>query len=149
MTSTKTADLGGLGWLVEDFVQRTAGVSHAVVISTDGILLCQSRGLPPEPADQLAAVTAGLLSLAQGAARLFEAGAVMQTIVEMERGYLFLASVGEGSCLAVLAAHNCEAGMVGHQMTILVAQLGDHLVPEVRTVDAKAHAGGSPAAIPP
>ena len=34
-----------------------------------------------------------LASLTQGAARCFDAGAVMETIVEMEKGFLFVMSV--------------------------------------------------------
>ena len=43
------------------------------------------RDLPADRADQLAAITSGLISLTQGAARLFEAGDVMQTVIEMEQ----------------------------------------------------------------
>src|SRR6266516_6320203 len=92
------------GWLVNDFAERVPGVAHAVVVSADGLLLTASNRLPLDRADQLAAVASGLVSLTQGAARCFEAGAVNETVVEMERGYLFLMSISDGSCLSVLAA---------------------------------------------
>ncbi|MBW0009837.1 MAG: roadblock/LC7 domain-containing protein, partial [Pseudonocardiales bacterium] len=69
------------GWLVDSFVQRVPGVAHAVVVSADGLLLVASSGLPRDRADQLSAVTSGLVSLSQGAARCFEAGGVVQTVV--------------------------------------------------------------------
>ncbi len=78
------------GWLVDDFVNRVPGVAHAVVVSADGLLLTASNHLPRERADQLAAVASGLVSLTQGAARCFEAGQVVQTVVELERGILLL-----------------------------------------------------------
>ena len=56
------------GWLVDSFVQQVPGVAHAVVVSADGLLLVPSSGLPRDRADQLAAVTSGLVSLTQGAA---------------------------------------------------------------------------------
>ena len=93
-----------LNWLVTNFVDRVPGVAHAVVVSADGLLLVASEGLPRDRADQLAAVASGLTSLTQGAARCFEAGNVVQTVIEMERGFLFLMSISDGSCLAVLAA---------------------------------------------
>src|SRR5882757_5460091 len=104
------------GWLVNDFADRVPGVAHAVVVSADGLLLVASEGLPRDRADQLAAVASGLTSLTQGAARCFEAGNVVQTVIEMERGFLFLMSISDGSCLAVLAATSCDVGLVGYEM---------------------------------
>src|SRR3981081_451451 len=98
------------GWLVNEFVERVPGVAHAVVVSADGLLLTSSNRLPLDRADQLAAVASGIVSLTQGAARCFEAGAVNETVVEMDRGYLFLMSISDGSCLGVLSAPNCAIG---------------------------------------
>ena len=69
------------GWLVNEFVERVPGVAHAVVVSADGLLLTSSNRLPLDRADQLAAVASGIVSLTQGAARCFEAGAVNETVV--------------------------------------------------------------------
>ena len=139
MTGPRDNDLDELTWLVNNFVRDTPGVSHAAVISIDGVLLCRPPRLPREPADRWASITAGLLSLTAGAARLFEAGEVKQAMIEMEQGYLFVAAIGNRSCLSVLAANNCETGMVGHAMTLLIAQLGKHLTPATRTAQG-AHA---------
>jgi predicted regulator of Ras-like GTPase activity (Roadblock/LC7/MglB family) len=57
---------------------------------------------------------------------------VKQTVVEMERGYLFLMSISDGSCLAVLAAPNCDIGLIGYAMTRLVERVGLQLTPEIR-----------------
>jgi hypothetical protein len=72
------------------------------------------------------------VSLAAGAAKCFEAGPVTQTAVEMERGYLFVMSISDGSCLTVLAAPDCNAGQVGHQMGRFVERAGKLLTPELR-----------------
>ena len=109
--TTATEELDNFSWLVDDFVARVAGVAHAIVVSADGLLLASSERLPIDRAEQLAAVASGLVSLNLGAARCFEAGDVKQTVVEMERGYLFLMSISDGSCLAVLAAPNCDIGL--------------------------------------
>src|SRR5919202_781945 len=74
------------GWLVSNFAERVPGVAHAIVVSADGLLLTSSDRLPRDRADQLAAVASGLVSLTQGAARCFDAGGVIQTVVEMDRG---------------------------------------------------------------
>ena len=120
------------GWLVSNFAERVPGVAQAVVVSADGLLLTGSSRLPRDRADQLAAVASGLISLTQGAARCFEAGDVVQTVVEMERGIVLLMSISDGSCLATLAAPNCDIGLVGYEMTLLVDRVGQLLTPELR-----------------
>src|SRR5690606_21649324 len=79
-----------LSWLLANFCDRVPGVAHAVAVSADGLLLAASRDLPRDRADQLAAIASGLVSLTQGASRCFEGGAVLQTVVEMDNGFLFL-----------------------------------------------------------
>lgn len=121
-----------LNWLIDDFVGSVPEVAHAVVVSTDGLLLAISEGFPKDRADQLAAVTSGLSSLTQGAARIFEAGSVTQTVIEMETGFLFVMTIGDGSCLAVLASAECDMGLVGYEMATLVERVGHVLTPALR-----------------
>ncbi|GAA4876758.1 roadblock/LC7 domain-containing protein [Actinomycetospora straminea] len=130
MSATETFDR--FGWLIDDFVARVPGVAHAVVISADGLLLTHSSHLPDERADQLAAVAAGLVSLADGASRCFDAGGVVQTVVEMEQGLVLTMAIRDGSCLVVLATAGCDRGLVGYEMTLMAARVGKALTPEVR-----------------
>ncbi|WP_084961390.1 roadblock/LC7 domain-containing protein [Thermoactinospora rubra] len=122
----------GVDWLITDFVNTVPGVAHAVVVSSDGLPLAASAGFPPDRADQLAAIASGLISLTQGAARVFEGGNVTQTIVEMQRGLMLIMSISDGSCLAVLAAPDCDLGLVAYQMTLMVERAGQVLTPAVR-----------------
>jgi predicted regulator of Ras-like GTPase activity (Roadblock/LC7/MglB family) len=122
----------GVDWLITDFVNTVPGVAHAVVVSSDGLPLAASAGFPADRADQLAAIASGLVSLTQGAARVFEGGAVNQTIVEMQRGLMLIMSISDGSCLAVLAAPDCDMGLVAYQMTLMVDRAGQVLTPAVR-----------------
>jgi predicted regulator of Ras-like GTPase activity (Roadblock/LC7/MglB family) len=114
-----------LDWLVSKFAREVPGVSHAVLVSVDGLLMAASEHLPQERADQLAAVSSGLASLASGAAQLFEGGQVLQSVVEMENGYLLLMRVGDGSHLATLAATSCDIGQIGYEMAVLVERVGN------------------------
>ncbi|GAA3115412.1 MULTISPECIES: roadblock/LC7 domain-containing protein [Streptosporangiaceae] len=119
-------------WLITEFVRGTPGVAHAVVVSADGLRIASSEGFPDDRADQLAAVAAGLLSLTVGASRVFEGGAVTQTVVEMERGLLLVMAISDGSVLAVLASPECDMGLVAYQMTLLVDRAGQVLTPALR-----------------
>jgi uncharacterized protein len=136
MVVTAAGTIGGrqLDWLLVDFVRTTAGARHAVVVSADGLRLAASQGVDEALGDQLAAVTSGLFSLAQGVAESFVAGPVRQTIVEMAGGYLFVTSIGEGSMLAVFAERSCDMGMIGYEMTLLAARVGHMLSPGRRRV---------------
>jgi len=124
-----------LNWLVTSFPEEVPDVAHAVVVSAEGLTLAVSDGLPQERADQLAAVTSGLTSLTQGAARLFEGGVVVQTVVEMQAGLLVIMAIGDGASLAVLAAPACDLGLLAYEMTLLVERAGRVLTPAARTVD--------------
>jgi uncharacterized protein len=125
-------DARNLNWLVSNFVKATPGVAHAMVVSADGLPVAVSERLDRPRADQLAAIASGLASLTQGATRCFDGGLVSQTVVEMERGFLFVMSISDGSCLTVLAASNCNVGVVAYEMTVLAARAGDVLTPSLR-----------------
>jgi X-X-X-Leu-X-X-Gly heptad repeat protein len=136
-----------LDWLVSNFAREVPGVSHAVLVSVDGLLIAASEHLPPERADQLAAVASGLASLASGAAQLFDGGQVLQSVVEMANGYLLLMRVGDGSHLATLAATNCDIGQIGYEMAVLVERVGSVVEPSRRAVSdrpASARAASRP-----
>ena len=123
-----------LSWLLTNFVERVPAVAHAIVVSSDGLPLACSQGFPPDRVDQLAAVTSGLTSLTQGASRVFEGGAVVQTVVEMQRGVLVIMAISNGSSLAVLAASTCDLGLVAYEMTLLVERAGRVLTPASRGI---------------
>jgi uncharacterized protein len=133
------ADERNLDWLVSRFASEVSDAAHAILVSADGLLMAASDSIPGERGEQLAAVSSGLASLSVGASRLFEGGAVLQTIVEMEQGYLMLMSVGDGSNLAVLTHDSADIGQVGYEMALLVERVG-------RTVQAGARVAPTPGA---
>ncbi|MEU2006919.1 roadblock/LC7 domain-containing protein [Rhodococcus sp. NPDC019627] len=126
-----------LDWLVSNFVHDVPRVVHAVLVSTDGLLMAANDRLPDARATQLAAVAAGLASLAAGAADLFDRGMVAQSVVEMPNGYLLLMSVGDGSQLAVLATVECHLRQVGYEMALLV----ERTAPEIQALPRSRTAG--------
>jgi predicted regulator of Ras-like GTPase activity (Roadblock/LC7/MglB family) len=138
VSSTDTRELG---WLLDSFADRTPDVSHAIAISTDGLLVAATRGLRADRADQLAATGSGLVSLLRGAARFFDAGAVISNVTQMDGGFMFSMAFSDGASLLVLAAPTCDVGQVSYEMTELANRIGDALTPAIRA--AVAH-GASP-----
>ena len=121
-----------LDWLVTDFTKRVPDVAHAVVVSADGVPLALSEDIPLAFAEQLAAITSGLASLMQGAARIFQAGLPLQALVEMDEGLMLVKVISDGSSLAVLAAPECDTDLVSYEVTLLVEAVGEVLTPAVR-----------------
>jgi predicted regulator of Ras-like GTPase activity (Roadblock/LC7/MglB family) len=122
-----------LNWLVTDFTARVVDVAHAAVVSADGVPLALSEAIPEGFAGQLSAIVSGLVSLIQGAARIFDAGQATRAMVEMEGGLMFVMAISDGSILAVLAAPECDTDLVCYEMTLLTEAVGDVLTPAARS----------------
>ena len=58
MTPHPQSERDSLDWLVSRFARDVSGVSHAVLVSADGLLIAASEHMPGERADQLAAALA-------------------------------------------------------------------------------------------
>lgn len=122
-----------LDWLVTDFTERVANVGHAIVVSTDGVMLAKSAAIPEGRAGQLAAITCGLSSLMDGVARLFDAGLPIQAMVEMRGGLMLVKAISAAAILAALAAPECDIDLVAYEMTLLVEEVGEVLTPPTRS----------------
>ena len=121
-----------LNWLVTDFVGRVPDVAQAMIVSSDGLVVAVSAGFPENRAERLAAVTSGLASLVQGAASIFEAGGVNQTVVEMDAGVLVVMTISHGASLAVLAGPDGKMGLIAYEMALLVERAGRMITPAIR-----------------
>ncbi len=73
-----------------------------------------------------------MISLASGAARLFDGGAVTQALVAMERGTLVIMAIDDGSSLAVLTTAAADLDLVAYEMTMLAEQAGRIFTPPAR-----------------
>ena len=121
-----------LAWLLDDLSSRVEDFRKAVILSRDGLLIASSRDLEREDAEHLSAVAAAMQSLATGAGDHFDAGGVRQTIIELEKGLLFVIAAGEGSCLAALCPPNADAGHVAYEMAMLAKRARPHLMSQPR-----------------
>jgi predicted regulator of Ras-like GTPase activity (Roadblock/LC7/MglB family) len=123
--------IGQLDWLLDDLVRRVAHLTKAVILTQDGMTLGASQALDRDDAEHLAALAAGVQSLARGASRHFGGGTARQTVIEMESGFLLVTAAGSGTCLAVITGPDADLGLVAYEMAILVKRSGEHI--RVRT----------------
>lgn len=131
-----------LDWMLNKLVADVVGVEYAVVLASDGIPQSKSDGLDKEHADKMAAVAAGLRSVARTVSGTFGKGPTLQNFVEMQDGYFFVVDAGQGACLAVVTNASVNVGMVANAMNRLTRRLGEHWSSAPRVV-GQSTAGGS------
>lgn len=124
---TPKTPTANLTWLLDDLLERVGHARHAIVLSADGLLMASSARFGKADGEHLAAVAAGIQSLAKGAADRFAGGPIRQTIVEMQDGFLLVTTAGKGACLAALAGQEADIGNVAYELNMLVTRLPDHL----------------------
>ena len=121
-----------LNWLLERLVDTVPGIKQAVVVSSDGLALAKSEGVDREAAERLAAVSSGMIGLAYGSAGRFGAGPVSNVIVEMQRGWLFVTGIRDGSLICCVTEKDIDMGAIAFEMSIFVQRVGDSLTADVR-----------------
>jgi predicted regulator of Ras-like GTPase activity (Roadblock/LC7/MglB family) len=131
----QTDTTGQLSWLLDNLVNQVEHVEQAVILSRDGLVIASSQGLTREDGEHLSALAAGVQSLARGAGMHFRCGNVRQTIIEMEKAFLFVIAAGKGTCLAVLTTADPNVGLIAYEMAMLVRRMGRYLAAEPRLPD--------------
>jgi predicted regulator of Ras-like GTPase activity (Roadblock/LC7/MglB family) len=121
-----------LNWLLDDLIDRVKEAEHAIVLSSDGLLMASSAALDRTDGEHLSAVASGLQSLAKGLSEHVEGGPVKQTVVEWRSRFLLVSAAGERACLAVLCAQSADIGLVAYEMAMLVARVGQYLTSGTR-----------------
>ncbi|MET8003713.1 roadblock/LC7 domain-containing protein [Nonomuraea glycinis] len=121
-----------LNWLLDDLIGRVKEAEHAIVLSSDGLLMASSAALQRTDGEHLSAVASGLQSLAKGVSEHVGGGPVKQTVVEWRSQFLIVTVAGERACLAVLCAQGADIGLVAYEMAMLVARVGQYLTSGTR-----------------
>ncbi|OAA23262.1 hypothetical protein UG55_103950 [Frankia sp. EI5c] len=119
-------------WLINDFVGKVHGVTHALILSADGLSLTASDGVSSAERDQLAAIASAMISLARNSAQLFSKGTCEQIIVRLTGGYFLFMGIDDGAGLAVLTGPDCDMQVVAYEMTQFVLHAGHALTPDRR-----------------
>ena len=115
-----------LTWMLDELT-AVDQVLHALVLSTDGLVVQKSASLDKDAAEVLAAAASSLYSVGAGVGRRFASGPVDQIIVEFTDRTLFIASAGENARLAVLGGEDVDMGTVAYEMGRLVTRIGQYL----------------------
>ena len=65
-TETLSTDVKNFNWLLDNFVESSAGVCDAVAVSSDGLLMAMSHTLDRAGAERVAAIISGMDGPIQG-----------------------------------------------------------------------------------
>jgi predicted regulator of Ras-like GTPase activity (Roadblock/LC7/MglB family) len=125
------ADAADFTWMVARFANETAGVVDAIAVSSDGLLIALSRPQDAGASERLAAVVSGMTSLAAGAAGNYGLGALNKVIIDMERGYLLIARIGNGAVLGAVTTRDAKLANVAYEMTLFANRVGTVLSPQL------------------
>ncbi|MET8123995.1 roadblock/LC7 domain-containing protein [Streptomyces sp. NPDC005231] len=136
-----------MAWLLRQFAADVPGVTHAVLLSRDGLRLLDSE-VDKDWADELSAALSGVASLAANiTGPSHQKRPARQVIVERDDCLFFVQSAGrsvafEGhpgnergevdTVLAVIATTDADAGAVGFAMGRLVAKFARYMQIPVR-----------------
>src|SRR5262249_61254713 len=82
--------------LLANFAERVPGVLRAAAVASDGVLVAVSDRTQPDQLVQLSAITAGVVSLAGAAGRVFGGGAATHAPGTMARGTLAVKAGAQG-----------------------------------------------------
>jgi uncharacterized protein len=119
-------------WLINNFVQTTPGVTHALIVSSDGLALIASTGLSADTADPLSAMTSGLISLGNSIAGRVGDDGCGQILLRLTHGHYVFMRVSDLADLAVLVDAEANLGVVASRMAQLVGSVGHVLTPQLR-----------------
>jgi uncharacterized protein len=118
-------------WLLSQFAGNTPEVIDAIAVSSDGLLIAISNRLDRAKADRLAAITSAIMSLAQGAGRVYDLGEPNKVIVDLDGGYLLVSMISPGSALGVLATRAANLGNLAYEMAVFANRAGEVISPQL------------------
>lgn len=136
----------GLTWSLQQFVADAQGVTHAVLVSRDGLVLLDS-GVEKDWADELAAGVSGIISITANLTGPDHGKAdPRQVVIERDDCFLLLQYTGSSAAfrhqgrlvdtiLAVVAAPSADMGTVGYEMGRLVDRFAPYMDVPVRAAD--------------
>jgi predicted regulator of Ras-like GTPase activity (Roadblock/LC7/MglB family) len=124
-------DARQFNWLLNEFAKDVPGVVDAIAVSSDGLLMAMSTTLERADADRLAAITSAIVSLAGGASRVYDLGAPIKIVIDLERGFILVCAISVGSALGVLASKSANLGALAYEMAMFANRAGSVLTPSL------------------
>lgn len=96
--------------ILDNLVNNSTDIKGAAIVNNDGLLLASAMegGID---ANRVAAITAGLISLASRSAQQLQQGDVKQTLIQAESGNVIAIRAGNKAAFVALTPTNVNLGM--------------------------------------
>lgn len=118
-------------WLLERFAADTPGVADAIAVSSDGLLIAASQLRDQADSERLAAIVAGLTSLAAGASGNYGLGRLNKVILDLEHGHVLVSAIGAGAVLGIVTSEEAKLGNIAYAMTLFAKRTAATLTPQL------------------
>jgi predicted regulator of Ras-like GTPase activity (Roadblock/LC7/MglB family) len=145
--ATASGQQEDMAWLLRQFASEVPGVTHAVLLSRDGLRLLDSE-VDKDWADELSAALSGVASLAANiTGPSHRKRPARQVVIERDDCLFFVQSAGRSAAfenhpgnergevdtvLAVIATTDVDAGTAGYEMGRLVQKFAPYMQIPVR-----------------
>jgi predicted regulator of Ras-like GTPase activity (Roadblock/LC7/MglB family) len=145
--TTASGQRENMAWLLRQFASEVSGVTHAVLLSRDGLRLLDSD-VDKDWADELSAALSGVASLAANiTGPSHKKRPARQVVIERDDCLFFVQSAGRSAAfenhpgnergvvdtvLAVIATTDADAGTVGYETGRLVQKFAPYMQIPVR-----------------
>lgn len=106
--ATKSEELQSI---LNGVVSSSSDIIGAVIVDNDGLLLASSLN-NSQDGNRVAAVTAGLISLAGRSSQQLAQGEVNQTLIRAEKGNIVVLRAGTGAAFVALTPSSANLGML-------------------------------------
>lgn len=108
--------------ILNDVIQRSTEIIGAAVVDNDGLLLASALSGPVD-GNRVAAVSAGLISLATRSAQQLNQGQVTRTLIQAEQGNVIAIRTGDIASLVALTPTGVNLGMAFLECSEVVASI--------------------------
>ncbi|MFD4576360.1 roadblock/LC7 domain-containing protein [Streptomyces sp. NPDC058417] len=117
-----------INWILNELVDFPE-TRHAIVLSSDGMMVGFSADVDRDLADTVSAIASGMQSLSKRGAAFVQSEPTPweQTMVSFTGGFLFLLTAAEGAYLIVSASRNVDIEALSYRMGKTIDSLGSAL----------------------
>ncbi|MFF3957474.1 roadblock/LC7 domain-containing protein [Streptomyces sp. NPDC001890] len=118
-------------WILDD-IKSLKGVTWAVVLSGDGLVVARCKDLDRDTADSISAAGAGYVSVAKALGQ-FGGGALRQCMAEYDKAMIMATAVAENSLLVVQYTHDGNVEVITNKVMSVAPNLAQELASKART----------------
>ncbi|MFF3786336.1 roadblock/LC7 domain-containing protein [Streptomyces sp. NPDC001933] len=130
-TSTNHQAQMKASWILDD-IKGLKGVTWAVVLSGDGLVVARCNDLDRDTADPIAAAAAGYASVAKALGQ-FGGGALRQCMAEYDNAMIMATALAENSLMVVQYTHDGDVEVITNKVMSVAPNLAQELASKART----------------